>query len=120
MALNIHPVDIVFIHGLNGHYMRTWTHQKGTCWPKDLLPQALPAARIFSYGYPSQIFAGRSVAGIREFAKQLMSCLDSERAEDVSRDRQRQLTLDLLKLCRRIFDQSFTYATVLGELYSSR
>jgi len=86
---------------------------------KDLLPQALPAARIFSYGYPSQIFAGRSVAGIREFAKQLMSCLDSER-EDVSRDRQRQLTLDLLTLYRRIFDQSFTYATVLGELYSSR
>ena len=80
---DVYNVDIVIIHGLNGHFKRTWTHQNGTCWPQDLLPQALPGARIFSYGYPSQIFASRSVAGIRDFAKQMLSCLELERAEDV-------------------------------------
>jgi len=71
----IYAVDIVFVHGLNGHWMKTWTHENGTFWPKDLLPHALPGARIYSYGYPSQIFANKSVAGIRDFSKHLLGDL---------------------------------------------
>lgn len=47
-------VDIVFIHGLGGDRVRTWTWEgsdRVLFWPKDLLPQACPAARILSFGY---------------------------------------------------------------------
>ena len=77
-------VDVVVIHGLNGHPKRTWTHKNGTYWPQSLLPQVIPGARIFSYGYSSRIIGSRSVAGVRDFAKDLLSRLRLARAEDVS------------------------------------
>ena len=65
-------VDIIFVHGLNGDIVGTWTHDNGTCWPKALLPQAIPSARIFSYGYDSQIFFSRSESEYRDFALGLL------------------------------------------------
>ncbi|KAF2726427.1 putative ribonuclease p/mrp subunit [Polyplosphaeria fusca] len=47
-------VDIVFLHGLGGDRTRTWTWEgdgRKLFWPKDLLPQACPTARILSFGY---------------------------------------------------------------------
>lgn len=67
--------DIVFVHGLNGHWAKTWTHENGTFWPRDLLPQAIPGSRIFSYGYPSKVFASKSLAVIHDFAKHLLDDL---------------------------------------------
>ena len=65
-----YSADIMFVHGLNGHWSRTWTYDKnGTFWPKDLLPQQVPSARIFSYGYPSQLIGSKSVSGVQDFAK---------------------------------------------------
>jgi hypothetical protein len=61
-------VDIVFVHGLNGDIVGTWTHSNGKCWPKDLLPNAIPGARIFSYGYDSKIFFSTSQSEYRDFA----------------------------------------------------
>jgi hypothetical protein len=46
--------SIVFIHGLGGDRVKTWTwegHDRVLFWPKDLLPQACPTARILSFGY---------------------------------------------------------------------
>lgn len=46
--------DIVFVHGLGGDRIRTWTWEgdgRKHLWPKDLLPQACPTARILSFGY---------------------------------------------------------------------
>lgn len=51
-------VDIVFVHGLNGHPHRTWTSAKtGTFWPVDLLPDVLSQnrVRILSYGYNANV-----------------------------------------------------------------
>ncbi|KAL4810278.1 hypothetical protein BDV18DRAFT_166684 [Aspergillus unguis] len=51
-------VDIVFVHGLNGHPHRTWTSSKtGTFWPVDLLPEVLSQSRvrILSYGYNANV-----------------------------------------------------------------
>ncbi|KAL5001151.1 hypothetical protein BDV10DRAFT_199407 [Aspergillus recurvatus] len=51
-------VDIVFVHGLNGHPHRTWTSSKtGTFWPVDLLPDVLSSCRvrILSYGYNANV-----------------------------------------------------------------
>ncbi|PGH16231.1 hypothetical protein AJ80_05254 [Polytolypa hystricis UAMH7299] len=60
-------VDIVFVHGLNGHPRRTWTTitkkpNDEVFWPKDLLPHALKDnnVRILTYGYDAAVatFAG--------------------------------------------------------------
>ena len=67
-----YPADLIFVHGLGGHFLRTWTHRNRTCWPGDLLPGELPGVHIYSYGYPSGIFANKSVAGIRDFAGHLL------------------------------------------------
>ena len=81
---DVYSTDIVFVHGLNGDWARTWTHENGTFWPKDLLPHAMPGARIFSYGYPSQVIATKSVAGIRDFAKHMLDDLGVVRTAPVS------------------------------------
>ncbi|KAL4882870.1 hypothetical protein BJY04DRAFT_206782 [Aspergillus karnatakaensis] len=53
-------VDIVFVHGLNGHPHRTWTSPRGTFWPVDLLPGVLGQSqsrgvRILTYGYNANV-----------------------------------------------------------------
>ncbi|KAG9055139.1 hypothetical protein FS842_003036 [Serendipita sp. 407] len=44
-------VDIVAIHGLDGHREDSWKADDGTMWLKDLLPDDIPNARILTYGY---------------------------------------------------------------------
>ncbi|CCA75680.1 related to tetratricopeptide repeat domain protein-Neosartorya fischeri, partial [Serendipita indica DSM 11827] len=44
-------VDIVAIHGLDGHRMGAWTAENGTLWLRDLLPGELPNVRVLTYGY---------------------------------------------------------------------
>ena len=79
-----YSADIVFVHGLGGHWRETWTHDNNTFWPQDLLPNDVPGAHIFSYGYPSNFYANRSVAGIRDFAQHLLTDVKMIRKERVS------------------------------------
>ncbi|KAJ5566730.1 uncharacterized protein N7459_010112 [Penicillium hispanicum] len=55
LAEGTNPViDIVAVHGLNGHRETTWTAgngDNGINWLRGLLPEDLPNARIFSWGY---------------------------------------------------------------------
>ncbi|KAF8526331.1 ankyrin repeat-containing domain protein [Hysterangium stoloniferum] len=44
-------VDIVAIHGLDGHREASFTADNCVLWLRDLLPEALPSARILTYGY---------------------------------------------------------------------
>ena len=51
-------IDIVFVHGLNGHPKKTWTAEKsGIFWPLQLLPPILTEqkARILVYGYDAAV-----------------------------------------------------------------
>jgi hypothetical protein len=48
---NNQVVDIVAVHGFNGHREKTWTADNGINWLKDLLPKQITNARILSYGY---------------------------------------------------------------------
>ncbi|ORY57506.1 uncharacterized protein BCR38DRAFT_449277 [Pseudomassariella vexata] len=45
-----HSFDIVFVHGVGGHRIRTW-EKDGVCWPRDLLSRELEEARIITWGY---------------------------------------------------------------------
>ncbi|KAF8526926.1 hypothetical protein BU17DRAFT_82378 [Hysterangium stoloniferum] len=44
-------IDIVFIHGLDGHRVQSCTTESGKMWLCDFLPWDLPHARILTYGY---------------------------------------------------------------------
>ncbi|KAF8513848.1 hypothetical protein BU17DRAFT_95025 [Hysterangium stoloniferum] len=45
-------IDIVFIHGLDGHRVKSYTHTRsGEKWLRDFLPSDLRQARILSFGY---------------------------------------------------------------------
>ena len=74
-------VDIVAIHGLNGDAYETWTHHRSQkLWLRDMLPQDIPGARIYTYGYPSHLFFSRSTATISDYAMKLLANLNSIRA----------------------------------------
>ncbi|KAK4248315.1 Alpha/Beta hydrolase protein [Corynascus novoguineensis] len=47
--------DIVFVHGLFGNRINTWTADKGPLWPQTFLSQDIPDARIFTFGYDADV-----------------------------------------------------------------
>lgn len=68
-------VDIVAIHGLNGDAYTTWQHENGSLWLRDLLPSDLPGSRVFTYGYPSELFCSNSAATLRDYSRNLLISL---------------------------------------------
>lgn len=69
----IHALDIVFIHGLNGHRARSWTNNNSDLWPL-WLREDLPGARVWTYGYDAGINLG-SKDGIKLHSIRLLGAL---------------------------------------------
>ncbi|KAH8747004.1 ankyrin repeat protein [Hyaloscypha finlandica] len=84
---NKDAIDIVAIHGLNGHYMKTWqsttSSGDGVLWLRDILPHQIPQARIMSYGYDSSVVFSKSTEDISTFADGLLEDLVSRRQGQV-------------------------------------
>lgn len=77
-------VDIVFIHGLNGHPYNSWASHNNLFWPVDLLPDILgpKRVRILTYGYDANVHAftdGASNDRIHNHAETLASKLAANR-----------------------------------------
>ncbi|ERF72769.1 hypothetical protein EPUS_09197 [Endocarpon pusillum Z07020] len=77
-------LDIVAIHGLNPinkafHAEATWTANNGKMWLQDFLPTRLPDARIFLFGYNSNVAIETSTAGVNEQAENMLNRLSFER-----------------------------------------
>lgn len=94
-------VSIVFVHGLGGSAIETWTHYPSkTFWPNLLFEDDRFAnVQISTFGYDADfknIFAAKNVLGIQDFAKQLLDGLDLhyEKFGDVSIIDWAQLILD--------------------------
>ncbi|KAK4182677.1 NACHT and WD domain-protein [Podospora australis] len=68
-------VDLVFVHGLNGGSVSTWTRNgdKSLFWPKEWLPNdhAFSDARIHTFGYDSS-WSHESILNIHDFATALL------------------------------------------------
>lgn len=67
-----YDVDIIAVHGLGGHRLKTWTSQDGILWLRDWLPRSLPGARVYTYGYASKVAFSKSILGINDFARDLL------------------------------------------------
>ncbi|KEF62369.1 uncharacterized protein A1O9_00341 [Exophiala aquamarina CBS 119918] len=84
-------VDVVFVHGLTGDRERTWTHPgNGVCWPRDILPQNLPDARILTFGYDAYVVRARDQVAsidIAHHANDFLNCLANERMDSQSAKR---------------------------------
>ncbi|PVF91216.1 hypothetical protein CPB86DRAFT_719899, partial [Serendipita vermifera] len=80
-------VDIVAIHGLDGHRETSWTAENGTMWLKDLLPLDIPNARILTYGYDSDTrsFTYTSTQSIFSHAEAFVANLTQARSANPER-----------------------------------
>ncbi|KAF8850604.1 hypothetical protein BDZ45DRAFT_186822 [Acephala macrosclerotiorum] len=84
-------VDIVFIHGLDGGREKSWSFQpvntiNGLCWPKHLLTQNLPKARVLSYGYDSAPWRSYPIEDVISMqATELLTMLCAQRDESTRR-----------------------------------
>ena len=76
-------VNIIFVHGLGGSALSTWTSTTAskTFWPTLLHEDSrLANARISTFGYDADfknILAAKNALGIADFADQLLDGLDS-------------------------------------------
>lgn len=95
--------SIIAVHGLDGHWKRSWVAKNGVFWLQDLLPQAIPEARVYSYGYDSRT-RGSSfplTLDITEGGKELVAELALER--------------ELTKVCRCRVQQSLCRLSVVSK-----
>ena len=79
-----YDLDVIAIHGLNGHPRDIWTYDEAESqvfWPQDFLPKILPGARIFTYRYDSSLFWSSSTGDIDTYAKGLLDQLNLERQQ---------------------------------------
>lgn len=77
-------VDVVAVHGLNGHYKNTWTATRPNGdmvnWLGTVLPkQDVIHARIMSFSYNSSVQFSKSAADVFVFADQLLEHLIGKR-----------------------------------------
>ena len=81
--------SVVFIHGLGGDRTGTWTADNNVMWPRDLLPMALPTARIMSFGYDTRLTTPRHLTreAVYLHADNLLSHLGQLRQSTRSIDR---------------------------------
>lgn len=91
--------DVVAVHGLNGHYEKTWTEEVSQYnWLRDTFPGPTRSSsssssgsslmvRVMSFAYSSKVQFSRSTASIHDFASQLLECLLVERQSDMEKRR---------------------------------
>lgn len=103
-------IDIVAIHGLNGHYLRTWTDERtGLNWLSDLIPRVIPAARVMSLSYNSVLQFSKSTADVSAFGRQLLEGLMAERQSEEEMDR------PVLFICHSLGGLVFKQAYILAS-----
>ncbi|CCA69904.1 related to LipA and NB-ARC domain protein-Aspergillus clavatus, partial [Serendipita indica DSM 11827] len=88
LASGTNPVvDIVAIHGLEGHREKTWSTEDGTLWLRDFLPTDISNARVLSYGYDADTRSTECVSTLtmRRHAEGLAQALSRIRKDSPRR-----------------------------------
>ena len=73
--------SIVMAHGLNGGRLSTWTAGQ-VCWPRDLLYEKIPRARIMTFGYDASVIFSSETSKIRDYSLRLLIELRDKRESD--------------------------------------
>jgi hypothetical protein len=71
----------VFVHGLGGHPVETWS-TRDVYWPRDLLSPGVPNIRIITFGYDAnatKVAERVSTNNLHDHAKALVSDLERQR-----------------------------------------
>jgi hypothetical protein len=79
---NLDPglLDIVAVHGINGDTFNTWIYgDYGALWFRDFLPSQISGARVFIFGYDSNIAFTRVKGSLDSYAKELLEQLNAVR-----------------------------------------
>jgi hypothetical protein len=71
----------VFVHGLSGHPVGSWTASNGKCWPRDFLGADFPNTRIVTFGYEARLDADTSTSQLSDFGHSLLDQLLTLRAK---------------------------------------
>lgn len=82
--------DIVAIHGLNGHYEKTWTAEESQYnWLRDALSgsRTTMMVRVMSYAYNAKVKYSKSTADIFDFADQLLESVLAKRESEAEQTR---------------------------------
>ena len=77
------PIDIVALHGITGDAYKTWEHENGTLWLRDLLQPDFPGSRVFSYGYDADVFFSLGTGDLETFARTMLQSVKQSRVEMV-------------------------------------
>ncbi|KAF9879053.1 ankyrin repeat protein [Colletotrichum karsti] len=73
-------IDIVAIHGLNGHYLNTWTDEEtGINWVEEHIHRIVPVSRVMSFWYNSTLQFSKSTSDVGVFSDQLLENLHAKR-----------------------------------------
>ncbi|KAJ4267323.1 hypothetical protein NW762_003427 [Fusarium torreyae] len=84
-------IDIVFVHGLKGDCLKTWTDKNANePWPKALLPLELGTARVLTYSYDVTVVSKDDVPSqnrISNHAYSLLTALATLRQGDNTNER---------------------------------
>ncbi|KIK63472.1 hypothetical protein GYMLUDRAFT_72124 [Collybiopsis luxurians FD-317 M1] len=79
-------VDILALHGLNGHAFRSWeSHDASFMWLRDCLPEQMPGVRILTYGYNANVYSDVSTGRMRTFSETFLERLRYMRESDPDR-----------------------------------
>ncbi|KAF8529589.1 hypothetical protein BU17DRAFT_79603 [Hysterangium stoloniferum] len=80
-------IDIVAIHGFDGHREESWTADNGKLWLRDFLPHTIPTARILSYGYDAYTNSSLSEQTLHGHAQDFLARLSMSRETGETKER---------------------------------
>jgi pimeloyl-ACP methyl ester carboxylesterase len=75
--------SIIAVHGLGGHWQKTWAAENGKMWLRDFLPTQLSAVNVkaafWSYGYNADVALSAAVTNLDDEAEMLLDRIKGER-----------------------------------------
>ncbi|KAF4985638.1 hypothetical protein FDECE_16421 [Fusarium decemcellulare] len=117
---DLNCVDIIAIHGLNGHRDKTWIDKtSGINWleHESCLRKDIPHARILTFGYNSRTYFSRSTSDVRDFSTELLAAITTCRK--TLAEQQRPIVFLCHSLGGLVFKQAVIHAHEYNYYYST-